>query len=162
MTRLPGLLTLSLALLLPVEAAALSCLRPDVRRTFSELAARPEAYVVVTGTLAFDPARLPRTDHVTRPPEATRIPARLTGGSLTRDGFTRPYTADITLEVGCLAGWCGSLPADTEVLAFVEQTPEGQRLRIDACGGHAFPEPDRLMKEQVRACLSGAPCTATP
>ena len=86
-------------------AVALSCMAPDVAHTFTELNNQPETYVVVHGTLSFDEGRLPVTDwdNQEATPQETPIPARLSGRSLTQDGFTAPFYRTITLNAVCLA-----------------------------------------------------------
>ncbi len=112
-----GLLLL-ICLVLPVQALALSCMKPSVTRTFKEIHAAPETYIIVEGRLTLDASKLPETDLTNQsPPELTRVPAILSGTSLSRAGFDAPFAREITLEVACFGPWCGGAQNGMEVLA---------------------------------------------
>lgn len=150
---------LGLALILCGPAFGLSCLPPDVVRSYMRAADATEPYIVVRGTLSFDAARLPSTDMTSqRKPPHTRIPARLTGQALTRQGFDQDFDRDITLDVQCFGPWCAAAVPGTEYLGFLERRDGGYVLAIDPCGGMAHPEPTPAMLEQVLTCLQGGPC----
>jgi hypothetical protein len=138
-------------------AMALSCLPTDVARTFTNLDAAEEVYVVVHGTLTFDEARLPKTnweDQAATPAE-TPIPARLSGRSLTHEGFTAPFDRNITFDVRCLGPWCASAASGSDVLAFVEYR-EGQYLfSLGPCYANAVFDPDPAQLDQAVSCLAG-------
>lgn len=152
-------LGLVLCLLLPVEALALSCLRPSVTRTFAEVNAAAEIYIVVSGRLTLNERKLPkRTASTPRPPEMTRIKARLKGTSMTLDGFTVPFDQRITLEVACFASWCGGVQSGTDVLAFVRRDAGKYALGVNPCGGHVFGTPKPAMLKQVIQCYRGGAC----
>ena len=77
----------SMALVLAAgPALALSCLRPDVARTYSQASEAEQAYVVVAGALRFDEGRLPENDGTNQDRRTVAIPARLEGKSLSRAG----------------------------------------------------------------------------
>lgn len=159
--------TLSAALIgaaLAGPAMGLSCLPPDAARTFRQLDAAEETYIVVHGTLTFDAARLPEAtfSNQAEPPPSTPIPAHLSGMALSREGFATPFAKDITLDVQCLGPWCGSAESGTEVLGFVERRETGHVLTLDPCFSYGFPDPTEDMLEQVKSCMRGGPCKPRP
>ena len=146
------------ALLLPVQAAALSCLKPSVGRTFAQANAAEATYVVVEGRLTLDDRRVPKSlEGGAEPPKLTEVPAHLTGRSLSVAGFRTPFERDITLEISCLGPWCGSVANGTEVLAFLRHGKAGYVLEVEPCGGYVF---DNLpeQRRRVRDCLRGDAC----
>ena len=155
----PLLGALGLALLAgPV--LALSCMRPDVAYTFSQLEAAEEFYMVVHGRLTFDEGGLPVTDWDNQEdtPPSTPLPARLTGRSLSSSGFVTPFDHDITLDVQCFGPWCASAASGTEILAFVELRGDGYVFTLDPCYFHGFADPTPDMLDQVQACMRGERC----
>ena len=84
------------ATLLPQAATALSCLRPDVARSFTEVAAASESYIVVYGVFSFTPFE-------TNPQGTPAINARFAGQSLTLDGFTHPTELNVSIQATCLS-----------------------------------------------------------
>ncbi|MFZ5964174.1 hypothetical protein ACOXXX_14605 [Thalassococcus sp. BH17M4-6] len=158
MIRLAAVLSL-----LAGGAQALSCMAPDVARDYLTADAAPEPYFVMLGTLQFDPALLPVRDGQGRgAANATDIPARLTGRSLTTDGFTRDVSRDVTLRVLCLGPWCAGAESGTRYLAFLRQ--DGDRLIAEAnpCGGMLYVKPTVQQLKAVRACAKGDCTPAAP
>ena len=102
-------LALMLAVMLVAgPALALSCLPPDVARTYKQAAEAKETYIVVLGRLSFDASKLPKADmeRQQETPPQTLIPARIEGTSLSQAGFETPFTANITLNARCFGPWC--------------------------------------------------------
>lgn len=149
---------LLVCLIFPMQALALSCMKPSVTRTFKEIHAAPEIYIVVEGRLTLDAHKLPETN-VENPsaPPLTRVPATLSGTSMTGAGFDAPFSQAITLEVACFGPWCGGAQNGMEVLAFLRKTATGYALAIDPCGGHVFPNQKKL-RRQVLRCFKGGAC----
>ncbi|QFT91643.1 hypothetical protein FIU86_02235 [Roseovarius sp. THAF9] len=137
---------------------ALSCLRPDVARTYSQASEAEQAYVVVTGELRFDEARLPKNDGTNKDRRNVTIPARLEGRSLSRAGFTTPFARDITLEVRCFGPWCGGARSGVEYLVFLEKHGRNLVMVADPCGSWAFLEPSPAQVKQVETCIGGLEC----
>ena len=155
-------LLLALAVTLPAPALALSCMPHDPARTFQRIDAAPETYIALHGTLTFDESLLPEVDMSNQqatPPE-TRIPARIAGKALGKDGYTVPFEGALTLISKCFGPWCAQPPSGETVLAFIRQNEAGPTLSVDPCGGDAFfaPSPEKL--ETIRACFSGDECAA--
>lgn len=125
----------------------------------SDVASAPEGYVAAYGTLTFDTARLPETDWQAQEntPPVTRIPARLSGSSLTQNGFTGPLNSALTMEVACFGPWCASAPSGQMVLAFLKQSPKGQSLKLTPCGSHLVFDPALSDLRATKRCyLEGA------
>lgn len=141
-------------------ALALSCLRPDVARTYNQASEAEQAYVVVSGALRFDETRLPENDGTKNDRRNVTIPARLEGTSLSRAGFTTPFARDITLEVRCFGPWCGGAQSGVEYLVFLEKHGRNLVMVADPCGSWAFPEPSAEQVRQVETCIGGLECVA--
>jgi hypothetical protein len=154
--RVLGLLLL---LLLPMQAAALSCLRPSVERTFAEASAAADVYVIVEGRLTLDTRKLPKAGPgQQKAPKMTRVAARLNGRSLSKDGFRVPFNQKINLEVACFGPWCGAAQNGDEVLAFLRRDGAAYSLAINPCGGFVFPNPKPSMLKQVQGCFQRGSC----
>ena len=148
------------AVAMPMQAAALSCLAPSLQRSFTEANAGPETYIVVSGRVTLDAAKLPRSGGTAKPPaEMTKVPARLIGKSMSKSGFTRPFDKPITLEVACYGPWCGAISSGQDVLAFVKRDTGSYAIDINPCGGRAFPNPTARNLEEVLGCFRGAACS---
>lgn len=144
--------------LLPLQAAALSCVQPSVTRTYNEVNNAVETYVVVEGRLTLDNRKVPKTDGSNqRPPKMTRVPATLSGKSMSQAGFKTPFEKAITLNIACFAAWCGGAQNGMEVLAFLKKEKGGYSLAIDPCGGHVFANQRKLRRDVLR-CFQGGAC----
>ncbi|MGR3455785.1 hypothetical protein [Pseudooceanicola sp.] len=139
-------------------ALALSCLRPDVARTFNEAAASETTYVVVHGALHFDAAEMPQTDMARTEPDAREVSGTIEGKGLTVEGFTVPFVRDLVIEAECLGSWCPTVEPGAEVLAFLERSKAGYRLHLTPCGGMAFQAPEPADLDRVVACYQGSAC----
>lgn len=148
--------------LAPVQAAALSCLAPDIDRLWSRAADSPATCMVGLGRLDFDTARLPRGGAGTDAPERSLLPARFSGAFLTKTGFDAPAAVDVALELRCIGAWCGGAPAGEELIAFLRQGPHGWSVELAPCGGMIWPRPDAGTKARLQACMNGADCSPAP
>jgi len=148
--------TLSLALgatLIASQAAALSCMQPDPARTFQQVAAAEERYVVFLGTFDFAAPPVQRGRLNAQPQQVT---ATFQGQGLGAGGFAPTAPVSITLQTSCSGPWCGNFPTrGAEVLTFVEQTDAGYVLTLDACGGLLF---DPSAAPIVESCIRGEGC----
>lgn len=155
------MLVFLLCALLPVQAAALSCIRPTVERSYAEVAAAKETYVIAEGRLTFDRRKLPRDGNGTKnPPKLTRIQARLVGKSMNASGFKVPFDRPVTLEVACFGPWCGSAENGGQVLAFIKRQKGSYQLEVSPCGGRVFANPRPAMLKKVVQCHKGRTCKA--
>ncbi len=157
-------LLVSTQIALASPAMALSCLPPDVTRTYNEAAEAKEAYIIVYGRLNFDETRLPKVDRekLEQTPHNTLIPAQLVGNSLVGAGFEQAFDQSITLNAQCFGPWCAGARSDTPFLAFLERTEDGYLLKLDPCGGFGFANPSLEMLEQVSQCFKDKACEPAP
>lgn len=159
----PLILSMALAAT-ALPAHALSCLPPDVARTFNRAAEAEDTYIVVHGTLTFDTSKLPQADwqnQQNKPPN-TLIPARLTGQSMSKAGFKTPFDSAITLNAQCLGLWCAGAKSGTPYLAFLERGTQGYTLVLGPCGGLGFADPTPEMLRKALQCFRGSPCKPAP
>ena len=149
---------LALALLAATQATALTCVRPDPLRSFRDAQAAPESYVVLHGTLEFDPAGMPDGGVSQDPaPQPDPVGAAFSGLALGPGGFTRPVQDSVTLQPTCAGPWCGSIAPGT-YLVFAEVTESGYRVEIGPCGGGAFDEVSETTLARLAACMKGQAC----
>jgi len=139
------------------QAAALSCLAPDVARGYNQIAASDKTYVVLNGTFSFA-ARPDRGDE-TRP-KTQSFASKFSGSYLTDNGFTEEISdVLIMINSNCAASWCGQITPDTPYIAFVEQNGRQLTLQAEACPTFAFQDPTPEMIDQVEGCAAGKSCT---
>ena len=151
------LIAATLAVVFATQAAALSCLRPDVADTFNRAAAAEESYVVLLGSFDFVMPQQPSTD--INAPQTLRAQARFDGQFLSSAAFVPAPPLTVGIEFTCAGPWCGSLPTDgSEVLAFVVQSDDGYALNVGPCGGTAFVAPVAADIARVEACMRGEAC----
>lgn len=144
------LLAFVICMLAPVQAMALSCMRPSLEGSYADAAAATESYLVVKGTITFDETQLPKPDMDTQTaPERTVIPARLNGHALTTAGFATRFDAPVDYVVRCAVIWCGGGQSGEQIIAFIEKTPHGYVLEMGPCGGKVFP----ATRENANAAL---------
>lgn len=158
--------TLILATMLAVigiQAQALSCLRPDPVTTFQQLAAEPESYFVLYGTMTFDESALPQGTNsfeVSTPTDP--IPERFVGKGLSKAGFATPYVSRVMLQVTCAGPWCGSARSGAEAIYFVPASDPPVTMQAGACGGMIFEDPTPEVLEMLTSCMQGGTCTPLP
>ena len=124
---------------------------PSAAQTFQQANDAPEIYYVVKGTLAFDPAMMPEGG--SNDAEGAQVPATLTGYALSAEGFTSPFSAPVTLDVGCAGPWCGGIGQGAHI-AFIRQDAGGWTLDVGPCPGSAF-EASAEVEAEVIACMQG-------
>ena len=111
------------------------------------------------GDVAFDEGQLPVVD-LTRQddtPPVTRIDGFFGGTQLGRNGFQRPWSEPVTVEIACSGPWCGGLRPG-QMIAFVEMREGEFVLASGPCGGNAFPVTDEIARDLTR-CMQGQGCT---
>ncbi|MGJ8611103.1 MAG: hypothetical protein ACSHWY_08420 [Octadecabacter sp.] len=149
------ILAATISLVLGGQAQALSCVRPDVARTFDWASDAVDSYVILHGTFAFtQPAPF---DAGNLTPTSIQLPATFSGQFLGADGFVDAPLLDVTLEFACLSAWCGSMQNGDEAVAFVQQSDEGYTLSIGPCYDTVFNPTDDTL-QQVTSCMRGTGC----
>lgn len=146
-----------LSLVAAQPAFALSCLAPSVARSAAEAVSAEEIFHIAVGTFAYDEVELPAGDASIEPAE-TSIPAVFEGRALTQAGFTGEISGEVILQVECIGPSCGSVPADTDTLAFFRESAGEMVLDVDACPNWVYPEPTEAQLETVRACVLDGDC----
>jgi hypothetical protein len=138
------------------QAQALSCMRTDPISTFQQLAAAPEDYYVLHGTLVFDASVLPPFVQQDAVPDPAPIPAQFTGKSLTSAGFTNDYMGPISLQVTCAGPWCGTAQSGQEAIIFVPAGDPPLTVTADPCGGRLFYDTTPEVLAMLTSCMQGA------
>ncbi|WP_375261727.1 hypothetical protein [Palleronia sp.] len=146
-----------LSLVAAQPALALSCLAPSVARSTVEAVSAEETFRIAVGSFFYDEVELP-ADGTSIEPTETSIPAVFDGHALTREGFTTEVSSEVVLQVECIGPSCGSVPADTEALAFFREVGGELVLDVNACPGWVFPEPTEAQLETVRNCVVDQDC----
>ncbi len=144
------------------QAQALSCIRPDPIETFKRVAAAPESYFVLYGELTFDEDLLPPGTRDISTPVPGPISANFAGTGLTKQGFTSSYVSPVTLDIQCVANWCGSARSGGDALYFVEATDPPVTMVAGACGGMIFPDPSQAVLDMLTSCMQGGACSSQP
>lgn len=146
--------------MMPVQVAALSCTPHSVEAAYLEAQADSARFVIVRGQLDFNGKKLPKAglSNQGNTPEMTRIKARLTGTSLSGEGFVTPFNKRVTLALSCFGPWCANARAGVDVLVFVEQTAQGGVISSNPCGGYLFETPTPEMIRTVKQCFAGKAC----
>ena len=146
---------------LAAPAWSLSCIRPDIVRTFEEARDSKAGFWIVRGRILADgPIAMPQPDAGGRYKDnsSASTPVRFKGAGLRPNGEFASFEMDITLTVSCFAHWCGSPPLDTEVFAAIEVKDSGPELQVNACSGRVMPYSEDDEKRLLQ-CLSDGICT---
>lgn len=140
-------------------ALALSCMRPDAVRDFLEADASSDVWIVVDGTLQFDQAALPpRAPLNNDAPPTTDISARMTGKSLSENGFARDFDSTITLRIQCFGPWCGGAQDGQRYLAFLKRENSGYVMLANPCGSRIYPDASDRLRRTLTRCMRGQTC----
>ncbi|MBS1301821.1 hypothetical protein [Loktanella sp. SALINAS62] len=144
------------AALTATQANALSCIQPDPLATFDRANASDTPYLLLTGQITLDH---PAPDPITKP---VSLRGTFAGVGLGMTGFNVPFAEAIWLDVTCAGPWCGSVPTDADVMAFVDVGADMPTITLDACGGWVFGAPDQALRDQLTQCLTDTPCSPQP
>ncbi|MEL7098184.1 MAG: hypothetical protein AAGM84_05075 [Pseudomonadota bacterium] len=150
-------MSIALALVLPVQALALSCRGYGVTDAYLRADAAQAAFVPVLGALQFDPDLLPAGDPAGAGDASTLLPARFEGVALTRRGIDRPFSTDVVLEVMCTGPWCPR-PEPGAMLGFLRRTSHSYVLVDQPCGAFLFNAPSAAQERALRDCIAGRGC----
>jgi hypothetical protein len=133
----------------PAVATEFRCYPPDPAGFYQIADASPGGYIIVRGRFSFDMDLLPYGGDPTVVPHITPIPARFSGERLGLDGFA-PDSFDLIIQPSCIMVTCTYMLAETEVIAFVRQTPEGLVLDADPCLEPVFAADDATAALLIR------------
>lgn len=159
MTRL--FLATACLVLTASQATALSCApNASVAQQFIWAKDSPDDFVIVKGSMKI--RKLTKTKHVPVDDdgleEGYSYKAHFKGHSLSKDGFKSTFNSPVTVELSCLAGWCGDLPDTAQRIYFLQKTGNRYQHYEGACG---FTLEDAPTPENIRIlqqCISGGPC----
>ena len=148
-------LTISAILLAcATQANALSCLRPDLAKTFDRLHASEDVYRIVVGTLD-----IPNRPKSSLKPEPAKANGVFKGQYLGLNGLGKEQRFDVTVETTCIAAWCGNFPEPTgRRLIFLKQSESGPTLTISACPDGTFVIPTAKKIGFLSKCLRNGKC----
>lgn len=130
--------------LFAAPVAALSCLRPEIARSYDWADDRPEPFVLALGSLVRAGPDTPDGPAGGNPQGRVSysFPARFEGRLATANGFTVERALDVTVEVQCQSAWCGGPSLSDHGLYFFRQDgADAHALEAGLCGGFFFGNP---------------------
>jgi hypothetical protein len=131
-------------------------MRPNTAVTFNTFQEAPESYRLMVGTVKM-------TGHVPKYVEGKPLSAKaqIAGKFIGRNGLSASQEIPVTINTLCAASWCGGFPnkMDRDVSMYVQQTPKGDVINIDACpGGFGQIATDERV-ELLQKCLRKGKCS---
>jgi hypothetical protein len=143
-------------LVLASQVSALSCLRPNVAKTFNQLQQVEDVYRIGVGKI-----RLTAAVHKFEGGKPRTTKAEFRGKFLGLNGLVAEQRLAITIQTHCLAHWCGGIPQDSTIehLVFLRQSPTGEVLDMGACPDGILSTPTGLRVETLQSCLRRGKCT---
>ncbi|SMX46625.1 hypothetical protein [Actibacterium lipolyticum] len=152
-------LALTLSLCLAGQANALSCMRPDVARSFQFANESDKLFVLAHGKLiAPDPGPRQRPEKNGQHGASRSYDATFEGKGISPRGFDAPFTAPVTITETCLSVWCGKAPLNQDVVVFIEKSETGYLVEEGPCGGMIFAAPSPTDLKRLTNCMRGKKC----
>ncbi|OAN78993.1 hypothetical protein A8B78_01125 [Jannaschia sp. EhC01] len=141
-------------------AAALSCAVPTVAGAYTAAAQSPAAYVIAVGSLRLTGPSNPPQGAVAQGGDINRMvgytqPARFEGEFFTGSDFDASRDVPMTVDVTCVAAWCGAARDVSDALFFFRVVNGGYVLTENACPGFVFDQAHPGMLEEVINCHQG-------
>jgi hypothetical protein len=149
MRHFAACLAAGLVAMTPAAATEFRCYPPDPAGFYGLAAASPDGYIIVRGRFSFDMDLLPYGGPPTVVANIRPIAARFSGERLGPGGFA-PDSFDLTIQPSCIRVTCTYMLAETQVIAFVRQTPEGLVLDADPCLAPVFAADDATAALLIR------------
>jgi hypothetical protein len=155
----------AVAFLLALAAAgpvnALSCIAPSVAQTYAFAAESPADYVIGVGSLSLTGPSNPPEGAVAEGGDINQMvgytqPAQFDGELFTGTGFDNSRVLPVTVNVTCVAAWCGSASAVDYGLFFFRVADGAYVLDADACPGNTFTDAHPGLLREVVECHAGA------
>ena len=143
------------------QAHALSCAQPQIERSFNWWAEAEETYYIGVGSLdPIGPQPENPSANILPGPSFDREPvaAQYTFSGRLLDGEKGvPFTMPITVEVTCVASWCGSFPkpGTSGLMALRGVGVQNLTLERHACPGSIFPA---KTETKVNQCIRDGKC----
>lgn len=145
----------TLALFGAQQAAALSCMRPNLARSFNFYEQSDDKFVIAVG-------KLTPTDKIPdyKQGVSREVAAEFKGGFLGRWGVKDQPPQTVMIKTSCLASWCGAIPErSVDVLAFIKKTPAGLVLETGPCHGEYTENPSKKLIRTLQTCLAKSECS---
>ena len=150
---------MTLVLTMPAtHAQALSCVKPDVTRSYYKWAFSQTIYEVAVGKL-FPVEALPeKASPSPKPTHAKAIAYRFEGAIITSIKNI-PLSTPVTVQPTCINAWCGAYPRiDGPAIYAFEKEGNTYLLRPSACGGDIFAQDVKKNTKIIRDCLTFGTC----
>lgn len=154
------LISAVMAMSFATQAVALSCMPADVASSYKDAAKAEESFVIAVGRFDFDTEKLPKRPIDNNNPPSTETASTFIGSLFTGRDFGFETELDVTVEVRCSGPWCGWMPPDEKVLAFIEERDDGYHLSVAPCPGRVYANPTDEELDQVVSCHQGGDCTS--
>jgi hypothetical protein len=149
------------ALVAAGPATALSCAQPTVANTYTYAAQSPADYVIGVGSLSLTGPSNPPEGAVAQGGDINDMvgytqPAQFAGELFTGQGFDNSTVLSVTVNVSCIAAWCGSAQSVADGLHFFRVVNGAYILDEGACPGNVFHDAHPGMLEEVVQCYAGS------
>lgn len=156
---LKSLIAATMIMALPVEAFALSCMRPNVENSFKFANKRPEAFIIAYGQLKRvgpNSVQPRKSKDLRQRGTPYRFKAKFRGKVAGHKGFGSTRTLPVTVDVKCSGPWCGGDSLSKSGLYFLRKdSANAYTLEATACSSHFFPKPSKADLKSVIGCFSG-------
>ncbi len=147
---------------LPTQSFALSCMMWDAADVYNRAAESETRYLIVHGAFLRNGPDLIEPDTLVLDGAQTpySYQAVFFGNIASRVGFRTPTELEVTVNVPCVASWCGFEPPEgQEVLAFLEVDDDrNYRLVSGPCPFALNSAPTEADLNQITACMAGEDC----
>lgn len=153
------LIAAAMIMALPVEAFALSCMRPNVEQSFKFANKRPETFIVAHGHLKrVGPNSAQPAERKVLGQKGTpyRFKAEFRGKVAGHKGFGPTRILPVTVDVKCSGPWCGGDSLAKSGLYFLRKdNANAYTLEATACASYFFKKPSKADLQSVIGCFSG-------
>jgi hypothetical protein len=151
----------AVALVAAAPASALSCLAPSVEGTYRQAADSAEDYVIGVGSLSLVGPSSPPEGAVAQGGDINAMvgytqPATFEGEFFTGREFSGFREVPVTVDVTCVAAWCGAASEIEHGLFFFRLDEGAYTLTENACPGFSFSDAHPGMLEEVISCHRGS------
>jgi len=143
--------------LIASQAAALSCMPPDLATTFNRMNEVPEDVYVLRGKLDFDESLLPQ-GVVNEERHPAPISGTFAGEALTREGFVSRFVSPVIVQSVCYGPWCGGVGSGEDLITFAKVVDGAVVVEVDPCGSTVFYDPTPKMESDLISCIRGETC----
>lgn len=159
---LKSFIVATMIIALPIEAFALSCMRPSVDQSFQQANQRAETFIVAHGSLKRVGANTPKTakkpkKSLNQRGTAYRFKAKFKGKVAGHKGFGPTRRLPVTVYVTCSGPWCGGDSLSKNGLYYLRKdSATSYVLEARACSSYFFKNPTKTDLKTVISCFSGA------